>query len=128
MGGAVGLNLAELEAERIKVKDLLDKARLLYAYGDESKFEKLREALGDSDHAGEKFIIFTEHRDTAYFLLRRLEGLGFTGQVALIHGGMPYQERERQVEFFGGHSPKTAPTSWWPPMPPERESTFSSAG
>ncbi len=100
LGGAVGLNLAELEAERIKVKDLLDKARLLYAYGEESKFEKLRDALGDPDHAGEKFIIFTEHRDTAYFLVRRLEGLGFTGQVALIHGGMPYQERERQVEFF----------------------------
>ena len=32
--------------------------------------------------------------------MRRLEGLGFTGQIALIHGGMPYQERERQVESF----------------------------
>ena len=64
------------------------------------KFEKLREVLRDPDYSGEKFIIFTEHRDTADFLVRRLEGLGFTGQVALIHGGLPYQERERQVEFF----------------------------
>ena len=59
-----------------------------------------REVLRHPDHSGEKFIIFTEHRDTADFLVRRLEGLGFTGQVALIHGGLPYQERERQVEFF----------------------------
>ena len=56
--------------------------------------------LRDPDYSGEKFIIFTEHRDTADFLVRRLESLGFTGQVALIHGGLPYQERERQVEFF----------------------------
>ena len=68
--------------------------------GEESKFEKLREVLRDPAYADEKFIIFTEHRDTAHFLVRRLEGLGFTGQVASIHGGMPYPERERQVEFF----------------------------
>ena len=48
----------------------------------------------------EKFIIFTEHRDTAEFLVRRLEGLGFTGQVALIHGGLDYRVREAQVELF----------------------------
>ena len=100
LGGAVGVSLAELEAERIKVNGLLGKARRLYALGEESKFEKLEEVLRDSQYADEKFIIFTEHRDTAQFLVRRLEGLGFTGQVALIHGGMPYQERELQVEFF----------------------------
>ena len=43
--------------------------------------------LSDPDYAEEKFIIFTEHRDTVDFLIRRLEGLGFTGQVASIHGG-----------------------------------------
>ena len=100
LGGVIGLSLAELEAERIKVNGLLDKARSLFDSREESKFEKLREVLRHPDHSGEKFIIFTEHRDTADFLVRRLEGLGFTGQVALIHGGLPYQERERQVEFF----------------------------
>ena len=92
--------MAELEVERLKVDALLNKARSLFAQGEESKFDRLREVLRDSEYAGEKFIIFTEHRDTADFLIRRLEGLGFTGQVARIHGGMPYQERERQVEFF----------------------------
>ena len=98
--GTVGTSLAELEVERLKVEALLKKARSLFARGEESKFDRLREVLRDSGYAGEKFIIFTEHRDTADFLVRRLEGLGFTGQVARIHGGMPYQERERQVEFF----------------------------
>ena len=100
MGGTVAANLAELEAERLKVGGLLGKARALFDSGRESKFETLRQVLGDSKYVDEKFIIFTEHRDTATFLVRRLEGLGFTGQVAQIHGGMPYRERERQVAFF----------------------------
>ena len=100
MGGTVAANLAELEAERMKVDGLLGKARKLFDSGRESKFETLRQVLGDPKYVDEKFIIFTEHRDTATFLVRRLEGLGFTGQVAQIHGGMPYQERERQVAFF----------------------------
>ncbi len=48
----------------------------------------------------EKLIVFTEHRDTAEFLIHRLEGLGFTERVALIHGGLDYREREAQVEAF----------------------------
>ncbi len=100
LGGTVAVSLAELDAERRKVDDLLTKTRVLFEAGRESKFEKLRQVLRDPVYLGEKFIVFTEHRDTANFLVRRLEGLGFTGQVALIHGGMPYRERERQVAFF----------------------------
>ena len=100
LAGTVAVNLAELEVERQRVEELLNKAHTLYEAGEESKFEKLQSVLRDPEYAGEKLIIFTEHRDTADFLIRRLEGLGFTGRIALIHGGMPYQERERQVEFF----------------------------
>ena len=100
LDGTVAVNLAELIVERLKVEELLEKSRRLLDAGEESKFEKLREVLRDPDYNGEKFIIFTEHRDTADFLVRRLESLGFTDQVALIHGGLDYQERERQVEFF----------------------------
>ncbi len=100
LSGTVAVNLSELVAERLKVEALLDKARNLFNAGEESKFEKLREVLRDPQYRDEKIIVFTEHRDTGEFLVRRLEGLGFTGQVALIHGGLPYQERERQVEFF----------------------------
>ena len=98
--GTVAVSLAELIVEKLKVQELLKKSRKLLDAGEESKFEKLREVLRDPNYSDEKFIIFTEHRDTADFLVRRLESLGFTDQVALIHGGLDYQERERQVEFF----------------------------
>ena len=100
LGGMVAVSLAELEVERLKVEELLDKARSLIDRAEESKFDKLREVIADPAYANEKLIVFTEHRDTALFLVRRLEGLGFTGQVASIHGSLSYQERERQVEFF----------------------------
>ena len=100
LGGVIAVSLAELEVERRKVEELLGKARNLIDRAEESKFDKLREVIGDPEYADEKLIVFTEHRDTALFLMRRLEGLGFTGQVASIHGGMTYQEREQQVEFF----------------------------
>ena len=100
LSGTVTVNLSELEAERLKVESLLHKARNLFHAGEESKFETLRAVLRDPQYLDEKLIVFTEHRDTAEFLVRRLESLGFTGQLALIHGGLPYEEREHQVEFF----------------------------
>jgi SNF2 family DNA or RNA helicase/DNA-binding XRE family transcriptional regulator len=106
--GVVAASLADLLAEQGQVKQLLALARKVHDEGHESKFEKLREVLIDPKFSGEKFIIFTEHRDTMVFLAQRLSGMGFTGQVAQIHGGMGTQpdpitglsEREKQVEFF----------------------------
>lgn len=100
LGGTIAVNLTELLLEQLKVEDLLEKSRKLLDAGEESKFERLQEVLRHPNYIDEKFIIFTEHRDTAEFLVRRLESLGFTDQVALIHGGLDYRERERQVEFF----------------------------
>ncbi len=100
LGGIVGPALAQLREERGEVDALLAQARRLADEGEDSKFEKLRSVLRDQSFAREKFIVFTEHRDTAEFLVRRLEGLGFTGQVAMIHGGLDYREREAQVELF----------------------------
>ncbi|MCY4121213.1 MAG: helicase-related protein, partial [Acidobacteria bacterium] len=100
LGGIVAPTLALLREERIEVETLLAQARHLADEGEDSKFEKLRGVLRDPDFAREKFIIFTEHRDTTEFLVRRLEGLGFTDQVALIHGGLDYRAREAQVELF----------------------------
>ena len=100
MGGVVAVSLAELIAERKKVEQLYELAKRVDAKGDESKFEKLREIIEDPQNRDEKLIIFTEHRDTLDYLVRRLEGIGFTGQVAQIHGGMEFREREEQIEFF----------------------------
>ena len=100
LSGVVVRSLAELETERVQVQRLLDLARQVDSLGEESKFEKLHEILQDPQYRNEKLIIFTEHRDTLEFLVRRLQGLGFTGQVARIHGGMDYREREEQITFF----------------------------
>ncbi len=94
-------SVADLMAELRQVEELRDLAKEVYETpGTESKFNRLRDVLNDENFTGEKFIIFTEHRDTMTYLVRRLEGMGYTGQVAQIHGGMPYTEREEQIERF----------------------------
>jgi len=100
LDAVVPTTLAELENELAQVTWLCELARKVYEAGSESKFEKLREVLLHPDYKQEKMIIFTEHRDTLDSLVQRLDGLGFTGQIAQIHGGMNYQERERQVAHF----------------------------
>jgi SNF2 family DNA or RNA helicase len=100
MQGVVAASLTDLLAEKEQVQDLLDLARKVHDGGHESKFDKLREVLTDSRFSGEKFIVFTEHRDTLEFLVRRLGGMGYTGQIAQIHGGMQYLQREEEVDRF----------------------------
>ena len=91
--------LAELIAERQQVQKLLDLAKQVDAKGT-SRSSRSCAKCWTTPIRDEKLIIFTEHRDTLDFLVRRLEGLGFTGQIAQIHGGMDYREREEQVECF----------------------------
>ncbi len=98
--GVIAESLAELLAEREQVVALRQLARSVVDAGVESKFDKLREVLTDSRYSQEKMLIFTEHRDTMAFLVRRLGGLGYAGHIAQIHGGMHYSERQEQIERF----------------------------
>jgi len=66
----------------------------------ETKFLKLRELVDAAEFQQERLLIFTEHRDTLEYLQHRFEALGYTGQIAAIHGGMDVEERERQRIFF----------------------------
>ena len=108
LAGVVAVSLNDLQAEREEVARLLGLAVQLEELGQESKFTRLREAFREAPFLDEKVIIFTEHRDTLDFLVRRLEGLGYTGQIARVHGGMGTQpdpltslsERDEQVAFF----------------------------
>ena len=100
LAGVIAASLTDLVVEREQVENLLELARKVYAQGVESKFDKLREVLTDPRFTGEKFIVFTEHRDTLDYLIQRLNGMGYTGQIAQIHGGMHYTERQNQVERF----------------------------
>lgn len=98
--GVLATTLTELETELRQVEYLCDLARRVQEVGSESKFEKLREVLLDPRYHQEKMILFTEHRDTLNSLVHRLSGLGYTDQIAQIHGGMNYREREAQVTHF----------------------------
>ena len=100
LGAVTAVGIEELRREVEVLQGLRTRARALIDAGDESKFEKLREVLEDPLYAGDKWLIFSEHRDTVDFLVRRIEGLGYSDQVAVIHGGMAWLEREEQVERF----------------------------
>ena len=100
LAGVIAASLTDLVVERELVMKLRDLARKVYTMGAESKFDKLREVLTDPKFVGEKFIVFTEHRDTLDYLVQRLGGMGYTGQIAQIHGGMDYRDRQVQVERF----------------------------
>ena len=100
LGAMTAVSVEELQDEIDQLRALSDRARRLLERGDESKFEKLREVLEDPHYASEKWLIFSEHRDTVDYLIRRLEGLGFSGRIAQIHGAMTWPDRERQVTRF----------------------------
>jgi len=100
LGALAVVTKEELEREVAVLEDLRDRARRLHDAGRESKFAQLRQVLDDPAHAGEKWLVFSEHRDTVDSLIRRLEGLGYSGRVAQIHGGMDWPEREEQVARF----------------------------
>ena len=108
LAGVVAVGLADLMIERKAVEELRALASSVFQAGEEAKFERLREVLAESGFVGEKFIIFTEHRDTLDFLVRRLEGLGHADRIAQIHGGMDYRLREGQVDRFRSTTPEGA--------------------
>ena len=100
LGGFVSVTLSALNRERAEVMGLLVQAQELSDDGQDSKFEKLRSVIQGPRFSGEKIIVFTEHKDTANFIIIRLDNLGFTGRVASNHCGMDYRRREAAVEFF----------------------------
>ncbi|MAT40372.1 MAG: hypothetical protein CL946_12290, partial [Ectothiorhodospiraceae bacterium] len=98
--GVVAASIADLVAEKEQVLQLRNLADEVHRSGIESKFDKLREILVEEKYVQEKFIVFTEHRDTLSFLVRRLSGMGYTEQIAQIHGGMHYTARQEQIDRF----------------------------
>ena len=103
-GQALALALPKNAAQLKKELEYIDR---VMALGDqvrelqqETKFLKLRELVESSDFRNQQLLIFTEHRDTLEYLRQRFEALGYTGQLANIHGGMDVEEREKQRIFF----------------------------
>lgn len=88
---------ALLEEELMRIDGVLELGRKVQ---EDAKFTKLRELIESPEYHREKVLVFTEHRDTLMYLKDQFEGMGQTGRVAVIHGGMDAGERERQRAFF----------------------------
>ncbi len=97
-GATDAIGVEELRAELAEVGQLARLAREVHGLEQESKFERLWEAL--EEYPDIKVLVFTEYRDTLEFLLGRLEGKGLTGKVASIHGGMDRRARGEQIARF----------------------------
>ena len=95
-------SLQEIQDEAKEVKRLFEMADSLYKrYSEEQKFielQKLLKSEGVLDKA-EKLIIFTEHKDTLYYLEERLTKSGGY-KVATIHGGKTVDERRQSQWDF----------------------------
>ena len=95
LGAVVAVTVDELRDEIQTLHDLRGRARRLIQSGRESKFERLREVLEDPGHSNEKWLVFSEHRDTVDYLVTRLE---LRGSGRHDPRRMPWEEREEQVE------------------------------
>jgi superfamily II DNA or RNA helicase len=92
--------MAELENEIQDLERLVKLAKNNERNVPETKFEELRGVI--SQHLSgrdERLLVFTEHKDTLDFLVRKLTNLGF--YCCMIHGGMPLEKRiDAEREFF----------------------------
>ncbi len=104
--------IEELDAELLELGDLIDAAERVRSSETDRKWSELRTILEDNTLAspgpGEerrKLIVFTEHRDTLEYLLRRIGSLlGRPEAVVAIHGGVRRPERRRITAEFT-HNP-----------------------
>lgn len=100
-------SIPEIKAEIAKLSELARLAQRVRSGGRDRKWEQLSRLLQDNaemfDANGHrrKLIIFTEHRDTLYYLVHRIRALLQKAEAVLaIHGGMGREERKRAEGAF----------------------------
>lgn len=97
---------AELETEILDLKRLSDIARKVLDSQLDVKWRELRgvleaQILQRDGESPRKLIVFTEHRDTLNYLVRRVTSLlGSIDAVVSIHGAVPRYERRRITAEF----------------------------
>ena len=93
----IASNIADVEREVTELQGLIEQAERVREQEIESKLKKLRDdvldPLGDR-----KLLIFTEHKDTLWYLEEKLKEWGYS--VTLIHGGMHLDARIEAEEEF----------------------------
>ena len=99
--------IADLEAEIVILEKLVEQARIVRLSEEDRKWNELSKILQENpemlDKIGHrrKLILFTEHKDTLYYLYDRITGmLGNKDSVVIIHGGIKREERRKIQEQF----------------------------
>ncbi len=97
------LEVDQLRAEVTALKDLVEQSRRVRDQANDSKLAALRKCLLEAqfselkDGRG-KLLIFTEARDTIYYLNEHIEKWGYS--TCQIHGGMNPHERKKVQDQF----------------------------
>jgi len=89
-------NLPELEREIEELRALAKEARTLARLEEDTKFKELLKVL--EALAGEKLLVFTEHKDTLDFLVQALRRRGY--RVTSMDGSMGLEERVERERVF----------------------------
>jgi superfamily II DNA or RNA helicase len=98
--------VTELRTEIETLRRLEDHARRVRFAGTDTKWNQLSTILDDPlmvDEKGNrrKLIVFTEAKDTLFYLAEKIHTLrGRPEEVVIIHGGLRRQERKQAVESF----------------------------
>ena len=88
-------NAEQVHVEIDELKELAKQAENVEKSRTEAKLTKLKDLLheeGFFDHPGQRLLIFTEFKDTLFYLVENLESWGF--KVGIIHGGMKPGSRD----------------------------------
>ncbi len=101
------VTIPELEAEILSLKDLEHQALTVVQSGNDKKWEELSYLLQDKPEmftasgTRRKLLIFTEHKDTLNYLVKRIgDMLGNENAVRNIYGGTNRDERRKIQEEF----------------------------
>lgn len=93
----IAQNIDDVRSEIAELEGLIEQAERVKGQEIESKLRKLRDDIL-SQLEGRKLLVFTEHKDTLYYLEEKLREWGYS--VSIIHGGMPLDARIDAEEEF----------------------------
>ncbi|MGE0183860.1 MAG: helicase-related protein [Parvularculaceae bacterium] len=105
-GATTAETIEQLELEVQTLQGLESMALEVLRSGKDTKWTQLNRILDDhlmidSDGNRRKLIIFTEPKDTLYYLVEKVRArLGRPDAVEVIHGGVTREERRKVVERF----------------------------
>ncbi len=104
-GATAAATVVELEKELVELRELERIAAEVRASRQDRKWNELASILQSDEFIGgqnpRKLIVFTEHKDTLYYLTERIESLlGRPEAVVTIHGGVKREDRRRVQDGF----------------------------